>query len=107
MNTNLVNRKNDEEIINIMNSILSNGNMIVETYNEAILVKLMELRNTPIKVEKTLRNIDSDFREWNSENNQNYKKAVEFITSQKDYHNTFELFNDKIKIALRIASGLE
>jgi hypothetical protein len=47
-----------------MNSILSNGNMQVETINEAILVKLMELRGTPIKYSKTLRNIDEDYERW-------------------------------------------
>ena len=33
MSTNSINRTNDEEIIDIMNSILSNGNMQVETIN--------------------------------------------------------------------------
>ena len=64
MSTNFVNRTNDEEIINIMNSILSNGKMQVETVNEAVLVKLMELRGTPIKYDKTLRNIDGDYERW-------------------------------------------
>lgn len=62
MSTNSINRTNDEEIIDIMNSVLSNGNMQVETFNEAILVKLMELRGTPIKDSKKLRNID-EFKE--------------------------------------------
>jgi hypothetical protein len=61
MSTNSINRTNDEEIIDIMNSILSNGNMQVETINEAVLVKLMELRGTPIKYSKTFRNIDEDY----------------------------------------------
>ena len=64
MSTNSINRTNDEEIIDIMNSILSNGNMQVETINEAILVKLMELRGTPIKYNKTFRNIDEDYERW-------------------------------------------
>ena len=64
MSTNSISRTNDEEIIYIMNSILSNGNMQVETINEAILVKLMELRGTPIKYAKTLRNIDEDYERW-------------------------------------------
>lgn len=64
MSTNSINRSNDEEIIDIMNSILSNGNMQVETINEAILVKLMELRGTPIKYSKTFRNIDEDYERW-------------------------------------------
>jgi len=64
MSTNYIDRSNDEEIIDIMNSILSEGKMRVETINEAILVKLMELRGTPIKYDKTYRNIDEDYERW-------------------------------------------
>ena len=60
MSTKSINRTNDEEIIDIMNSILSGGKMQVETINEAVLVKLMELRGTPIKYDKTFRDIDKD-----------------------------------------------
>jgi hypothetical protein len=59
-----INRENDEEIIDIMNSILSNGKMQVETIKEAVLVKLMELRGTPIKYDKSFRNIDEDYERW-------------------------------------------
>jgi hypothetical protein len=64
MSTNYINRENDEEIIDIMNSILSNGKMQVETINESVLVKLMELRGTPIKYDKSFRNIDEDYERW-------------------------------------------
>jgi len=64
MSTNYINRENDEEIIDIMNSILSNGKMQVETINEAVLVKLMELRGTPVKYDKSFRNIDEDYERW-------------------------------------------
>jgi len=67
MSTNFVDRKNDEEIIDIINSILSNGKMQVETINEAVLVKLMEIRNTPIKYDKSYRDIDKDFERWQNE----------------------------------------
>jgi len=67
MSKNFVDRKNDEEIIDLINSILSNGKMQVETINEAVLVKLMEIRNTPIKYEKTFRDIDKDFERWQNE----------------------------------------
>ena len=67
MSTNFVDRKNDEEIINLINSILSNGKMQVETINEAVLVKLMEIRNTPIKYDKSFRDIDKDFERWQNE----------------------------------------
>jgi len=66
MSVNFVNREHDEEIIDIMNSILSNGKMQVETINEAVLVKLMELRGTPIKYEKTFRDINEDYESWRS-----------------------------------------
>ena len=67
MSTNFVDRKNDEEIIDIINSILSNGKMQVETINESVLVKLMEIRNTPIKYDKSYRDIDKDFERWQNE----------------------------------------
>lgn len=64
MSLNHINRSNDEEIIDIMRSILSEGNMKVETINESILVKLMELRGTPIKYIHSFRNIDKDYEKW-------------------------------------------
>lgn len=64
MSTYHINRLNDEEIIDIMRSILTNGNMVVETFNESVLVKLMELRGTPIKVYRSNRNIESDYAMW-------------------------------------------
>jgi len=67
-----MNTNNDNEIITIMNSILSNGNMVVETYNESILVKLMELRGTPITISKSLRDIDKDYNGWLDEQQNKY-----------------------------------
>ena len=67
MSTNFVDRQNDEEIIDLINSILSNGKMQVETINEAVLVKLMEIRNTPVKYDKSFRDIDKDFERWQNE----------------------------------------
>lgn len=67
MSTNYIDRSNDEEIIDIMNSILSEGKMRVETINEAVLVKLMELRGTPIKYDKTYRDIDKDYERWKND----------------------------------------
>ena len=64
MSTNYIDRSNDEEIIDIMNSILSEGKLRVETINESVLVKLMELRGTPIKYDKTYRDIDKDYERW-------------------------------------------
>ena len=48
MSTNYVNRSKDEEIIDIVRSVLNNGTGKAETFNEHILIKLMQLRNTPI-----------------------------------------------------------
>ena len=67
MSTNYINRENDEEIIDIMNSILSNGKMQVETINEAVLVKLMELRGTPIRYDKSFRSIHEDYERWKND----------------------------------------
>ena len=69
MSKNFIDRKHDEEIIDIVNCILSNAKFEVETINEAILVKLMELRGTPIKYDKSFRNIDKDFERWQIEKN--------------------------------------
>ncbi|RLA38970.1 MAG: hypothetical protein DRR06_19910 [Gammaproteobacteria bacterium] len=59
-----INRTNDEEIINLIREILTAGNMVVETYNEAVLVGLMKHRGTPIEYKKSIRDIDRDFRHW-------------------------------------------
>ena len=64
MSINFINRANDEEIIDIMNAILSGGEMQVETINESILVKLMEIRGTPIQYKRTVRDIDKDYDSW-------------------------------------------
>ena len=64
MSTKHVNREHDEEIIDLMNNIISNGNMIIETVNEGILAKLMEIRGTPIKYTKSHRDIDKDYASW-------------------------------------------
>lgn len=43
-----INREHDEEIIDIVRSVLDNGSGKAETFNENLLIKLMQLRNTPI-----------------------------------------------------------
>ena len=54
--------KYDSEIADLTHKIMSNGTMVVETINESILVKYFELRGTPLKIKKTFRNIDKDFK---------------------------------------------
>ena len=68
MSIKAVDRSRDEEIIGIIRSILSQGTMNVETINESLLVKLMELRGTPIQnIDKIYRDIESDYQQWLSE----------------------------------------
>lgn len=48
MNTSYIDRSKDEEIIDIVRSVMDNGTGKAETANEHILIKLMQLRNTPM-----------------------------------------------------------
>ena len=48
MALNYVDRSNDEEIIDIVRSVMDNGTGQAETFNENILIKLMQLRGTPM-----------------------------------------------------------
>ena len=67
MSINFVDRSNDEEIIDIVNSIMSQGTMVVGTINESILTALMEKRGTPITGYSTNRDIQADYRRWKNE----------------------------------------
>ena len=48
MSTKYIDRSNDEEIIDIMRSVMDNGTGRAETYNEHVLIKLMQIRGTPM-----------------------------------------------------------
>ena len=48
MSINYIDRSNDEEIIDIVRSVMDNGTGEAETANEHILIKLMQLRGTPM-----------------------------------------------------------
>ena len=48
LSTNYIDRSNDEEIIDIVRSVMDNGTGKAETANEHILIKLMQLRKTPM-----------------------------------------------------------
>lgn len=61
--------KYDDAIINLVENILSNGGFYIETFNESVLCKLMELRGTPIYYTRTNRDIEKDFESWRLENN--------------------------------------
>ena len=43
-----INRTNDEEIINLVRTVMDNGTGRAETANEHILLKLMQIRGTPM-----------------------------------------------------------
>ena len=65
MSTSAVDRSRDEEIIGIIRSILSQGTMVVETFNEAVLVQLMARRGTPIEnIKDSLRDTERDYQQW-------------------------------------------
>jgi len=68
MSLQYINRQNDEEIIDIVRSILNNGTGKVETANEHILIKLMQLRGTPIRSFKFDQDrVDKMFNIWVTE----------------------------------------
>ena len=68
MSTNYIDRSKDEEIIDIVRSVLNNGTGKAETFNEHILIKLMQLRNTPIDNFKyNQERADSCFEQWKNE----------------------------------------
>lgn len=48
MSTKYINRANDEEIIDIVKSVMDNGTGKAETAHEHVLIKLMQLRCTPM-----------------------------------------------------------
>lgn len=65
MSLNYVNRTNDEEIIDIVRSVLDNGKGKAETAYEHILIKLMQIRNTPIvSFEFDQKKVDYHYDQW-------------------------------------------
>jgi hypothetical protein len=69
MSKNYVNRANDEEIIDIVRSVLNNGTGVAETPNEHVLVKLMQIRKTPISTFKFDQDkVDFYYDLWINEN---------------------------------------
>ena len=65
MSTNYVNRINDEEIIDIVRSVMDNGTGEAETFNEHILIKLMQLRGTPMNSFRyDQERVDLNYTQW-------------------------------------------
>ena len=59
-----VNKDYDHDIAELAKSIMGQGTLIVETFNEGVFVKLMELRGTPIEWEENSRDIDFDYQQY-------------------------------------------
>ena len=68
MSVNFVDRSNDEEIIDIVRSVLNNGTGKAETVNEHLLIKLMQIRKTPItNLEFNQEKVDRCYKQWKEE----------------------------------------
>lgn len=68
MSVNYVNRLNDESIIDIVRSGLNTGTGKAETSNEHILIKLMQIRNTPIETFVfDQERVDFHYNQWMNE----------------------------------------
>ena len=69
MSTDYIDRSNDEEIIDIVRSVLDNGTGKAETVNEHVLIKLMQLRGTPIiSFEFDQERVDELYEQWKEKN---------------------------------------
>lgn len=68
MSLNYINRNNDEEIIDIVRRIMDNGTGKAETAYEHILIKLLQLRGTPMTCfEFDQKRVDFHFAHWKNE----------------------------------------
>lgn len=68
MSTTYINRINDEEIIDIVRTVMDNGTGKAETPYEHILLKLMQIRGTPISSYKfDQERVDFHYRAWELE----------------------------------------
>lgn len=68
MSVNYVDRSNDEEIIDIVRSVMDNGTGEAETANEHILIKLMQIRKTPMTSFKYDQDkVDKAYKQWKNE----------------------------------------
>jgi len=65
MSTNYIDRSHDEEIIDIVRSVMDNGTGKAQTANEYILIKLMQLRGTPMSsFEFDQERVDFHYNLW-------------------------------------------
>ena len=59
--------KYDSEIVDLVYKIMGNGTFRAETINESLLYKFMELRGTPLRLDKSGYNRDVE-ADWIREN---------------------------------------
>lgn len=60
-----IDRSHDEEIIDIVRSVMDNGTGKAETAYEHILIKLLQLRGTPMTCfEFDQERVDFHFKQW-------------------------------------------
>ena len=64
------------KVAETLKSILDNGDFVVETFNESILVNYMEALGYPIKYKKSLRNLSKDFNQHCEEISELTKEKV-------------------------------
>lgn len=84
MTRHYINRLNDEEIIDIMRSMLDNGTGRDETAYEHILIKLMQIRNTPIKTFKfNQEKVDKHYDQWAEDSRDETKVTSSSAGDQK------------------------
>ena len=77
MSINKINRSNDEEIIGLLRTILDNGTGKAETHNEHILIKLMQIRNTPIvNMEYDQERVEFCYNMWLEDSGYKSEKKV-------------------------------
>ena len=87
MSLQYVNRKHDEEIIDIVRSVLDNGSGRAETAYEHILIKLMQIRNTPItNFEFDQDMVDYHYNQWRKEDKEIICTSDEAIFKCKKCH---------------------
>ncbi len=65
MSTEHIDRSHDEEIIDIVRSMMDSGTRKAETANEHILIKLIQLRGTPMtSFEFNQEKVDFHYENW-------------------------------------------
>ena len=65
MSVSYIDRSHDEEIIDIVKYVMDNGTGKAETINEHILIKLVQLRKTPmISFEFDQDKVDFHYDQW-------------------------------------------